>query len=109
LSETQPSAVTSDQLTDENLAEGRNQLEMIYEHRRRLLGNGHIATGEVQYTLGLFEFFLLFNEAAAEGLIVSALRSYEMQLGPAHPSTKHVSSMLLVIQQQISDKLDSMG
>jgi hypothetical protein len=108
LSETQPSAVTSDQLTDENLAEGRNQLEMIYEHRRRLLGNGHIAT-EVQYTPGLFEFFLLFNEAAAESLIVSALRSYEMQLGPAHPSTKHVSSMLFVIQQQISDKLDSMG
>mmetsp|Transcript_2991 Transcript_2991/g.5094 ORF Transcript_2991/g.5094 Transcript_2991/m.5094 type:complete len:404 (+) Transcript_2991:50-1261(+) len=109
LGSTQPAAVTSEQLTDENLAEGRNQLEMIYEHRKRLLGNGHIATGEVQYTLGLFEFFLLFNEGVAEGLVVSALRSYEMQLGPAHPSTKHVSSMLQLIQQQISDKLDSMN
>lgn len=109
LGSAQPNAVTADQLTDENLAEGRNQLEMIFEHRRRLLGNGHIATGEVQYTLGLFEFFLLFNETVAEGLIVAALRSYEMQLGPAHPSTKHVSSMLALVQQQIADKLDSMN
>ena len=105
----QPNAVTPEQLTDENLSEGRNQLEMIYEHRKRLLGNGHIATGEVQYTLGLFEFFLLFNETNSENLIVSALRSYEMQLGPAHPSTRHVSSMLLLVQQQIADKLDSMN
>lgn len=108
LGATQPNAVTADQLTDENLAEGRNQLEMIFEHRKRLLGNGHIATGEVQYTLGLFEFFLLFNETVAEGLIVAALRSYEMQLGPAHSSTRHVSSMLMLVQQQIADKLDSM-
>lgn len=105
---TQPEPVTNQQLTDENLAEGRNQLEMVFEHRRRLLGNGHIATGEVQYTLGLFEFFLLFNETAAEGFILSALRSYEMQLGPSHPSTKHVNSMLLVVQQQISDKFDTL-
>ena len=105
---TQPEPVTNQQLTDENLAEGRNQLEMVFEHRRRLLGNGHIATGEVQYTLGLFEFFLLFNETAAEGFILSALRSYEMQLGPSHPSTRHVNSMLLVVQQQISDKFDTL-
>jgi hypothetical protein len=32
-------------LTEENLAEGRTQLELIFDHRRRLLGNGHIATG----------------------------------------------------------------
>jgi tetratricopeptide (TPR) repeat protein len=108
LGATQPNAVTPEQLTDENLAEGRNQLEMIFEHRKRLLGNGHIATGEVQYTLGLFEFFLLFNETVAEGLIVAALRAYEMQLGPAHPSTRHVKSMLQLVQQQIADKLDSM-
>jgi len=109
LGSAQPNAVTSDQLTDENLAEGRNQLEMIFEHRKRLLGNGHIATGEVQYTLGLFEFFLLFNETIAEGLIVASLRSYEMQLGPAHASTRHVSSMLALVQQQIADKLNSIN
>ena len=33
------------QLTEENVSEGRAQLELIFEHRRRLLGNGHIATG----------------------------------------------------------------
>jgi hypothetical protein len=32
-----------------------------------------------------------------------------MQLGPAHPSTRHVSSMLMLVQQQIADKLDSMN
>ena len=106
---TQPQAVTSEQLTDENLAEGRNQLEMIYEHRKRLLGQGHIATGEVQYTLGLFEFFLLFNETLAEGLIGAAMQTYEMQLGPEHPSSKHVSTMLALVQQQLSDKLDSIA
>lgn len=104
---TQPEAVTSEQLTDENLAEGRNQLEMVFEHRKRLLGQAHIATGEVQYTLGLFEFFLLFNETLAEGLIGSALSTYEMQLGPEHPSTRHVSSMLGLVQQQLAEKLDS--
>lgn len=106
---TQPEAVTDVQLTDENLAEGRNQLEMIFEHRKRLLGIGHIASGEVQYTLGLFEYFLLRNETLAEGLIGAAIATYEMQLGPEHPSTRHVQSMLSVVQQQLSDKLDSLG
>lgn len=101
--------VTNEQLTEENLAEGRNQLETIFEQRKRLLGNGHIATGEVQYTLGLFEFFLLCNETNAESFIVTALHTYEMQLGQDHPSTRHVSSMLQVVLQSISDKLDSLN
>jgi tetratricopeptide (TPR) repeat protein len=102
------SQITNEQLTEENLAEGRSQLEIIFEQRKRLLGNGHIATGEVQYTLGLFEFFLLVNETNAESFIVSALHTYEMQLGQDHPSTRHVSSMLALVQHNISDKLDSL-
>lgn len=104
-----PHGHTSEQLTEENLAEGRSQLEIVYEHRKRLLGNTHIATGEVQYTLGLFEFFLLFNETMAENFIVSALSTYEMQLGPAHPSTKHVYAMLSLVQQQLTEKVELAG
>jgi len=96
--------ITAEQLTEENLVEGRNQLEAIYEHRKRLLGNGHIATGEIQYTLGLFEFMLRHNDTMAESFIVAALQAYEMQLGPAHSSTKHVSNMLEIVQQSIVDK-----
>jgi tetratricopeptide (TPR) repeat protein len=98
------SAITAEQLTEENLVEGRSQLEAILEHRKRLLGNGHIATGEAQYTLGLFEFLLLSNETAAEGFILSALQAYEMQLGPMHTSTKHVGNMLDVVQHAIAEK-----
>eukprot|EP01038_Epipyxis_sp_PR26KG_P014480 gene14480-19437_t len=105
----QPQQLIQEQLTEENLAEGRSQLELIYEHRKRLLGGSHIATGEVQFSLGLFEYFLLFNETMAENFISSALRTYEMQLGPAHPSTKHVSSMMQLIHQSMTDKLDGIN
>lgn len=101
--------ITAEQLTEENLVEGRNQLEAIYEHRKRLLGNGHIATGEIQYTLGLFEFMLRNNDTLAENLVVAALQAYEMQLGPAHSSTKHVSNMLEIVQQSIADKYGTPG
>jgi tetratricopeptide (TPR) repeat protein len=103
------SPITAEQLTEENLVEGRNQLEAVFEHRKRLLGNGHIATGEIQYTLGLFEFLLLSNESVAETFMLAALQSYEMQLGPAHSSTKHVANMLQIVQQAISDKYQSSG
>jgi tetratricopeptide (TPR) repeat protein len=103
------SSITAEQLTEENLVEGRNQLEAIFDHRKRLLGGGHIATGEIQYTLGLFEFLLLSNDTMSETFIISALQSYEMQLGPAHSSTKHVSSMLEIVQQSISEKYQHNG
>lgn len=103
------SAITAEQLTEENLLEGRAQLESIFDHRKRLLGNGHIATGEIQYTLGLFEFLLLSNESMAENFIVAALQSYEMQLGPAHSSTQHVNSMLQVVQHAIQEKYEPMA
>jgi tetratricopeptide (TPR) repeat protein len=101
--------ITAEQLTEENLVEGRNQLEAIFEHRKRLLGNGHIATGEIQYTLGLFEFLLLSNNTMAETFILAALQSYEMQLGPAHSSTRHVANMLQAVQQAIAEKYQHNG
>jgi hypothetical protein len=41
----------------------------------------NLCPGEVQYTLGLFEFFLLGNDVKAETFILSAVNAYEMQLG----------------------------
>lgn len=96
-----------EKISEENIAEGRSQLEMIFEHRKRLLGNSHIATGEIQYTLGLYEYFILNNDTMAENFILSALQAYEIQLGPAHPSTKHVSKTLNIIQRSLSEKLNS--
>jgi tetratricopeptide (TPR) repeat protein len=101
------SPMTAEQLSEQNIMEGKTQLETIFEHRKRLLGNGHIATGEIQYTLGLFEFLLLSNESAAENMILSALQSYEIQLGAGHTSTLHVHSMLEVVQHAISDKYNN--
>jgi hypothetical protein len=103
------SAITAEQLTEENLVEGRNHLDAIFEHRKRLLGNGHIATGEIQYTLGLFDFLLMNNEASAEQYIVAAFQSYELQLGAAHSSTKHVGNMLEVVQHALAEKMDHAG
>jgi len=60
--------------------------------------------GEVQYTLGLFEYFLLGNDTRAEAFILSAVNAYELQLGATHPSTKHVHMLLQLVQQSISDK-----
>jgi tetratricopeptide (TPR) repeat protein len=63
-------------LTEEQLAEGRSQLDQILDTRKQLLGVGHIATGEIEYTIGLFEFFLLGNEGNAEVFMNSAYHTY---------------------------------
>ena len=52
--------------------------------RKQLLGVGHIATGEIEYT-GLFEFFLLGHEANAEVFMNSAFHTYKNSLGEAPP------------------------
>lgn len=103
------SSLTSEQLTEENLIEGKNQLEVIYEHRKKLLGNGHIATGEVLYTLGLYEFFLMSNEAMAEKYTLSSLQCYDLQLGPDHHSTKHIVTFLNLIQNTINEKYNNVN
>ena len=87
-------------LTEEQLAEGRSQLDQILDTRKQLLGVGHIATGEIEYTIGLFEFFLLGHEANAEVFMNSAFHTYKNSLGEAHPSTRHVTSVLVLVRAQ---------
>eukprot|EP01041_Mallomonas_annulata_P002009 gene2009-3905_t len=98
--------VPTEQLSEDQLQDGRNQLEEVLSSRRRLLGENHIASGEVQYTLGLFEFFLLGNQKAADAFIVQAHMTYDQQLGSVHPSTRHVHAVLDFLRQQVrSDEL----
>ena len=91
-----------EELSEEYLADGHSQLQQVLETRRRLLGAVHIATGEVQFTLGLFELYLLGNDEAAEAFVTAAHKSYESQLGPDHPSAVHVTSCLDLIAQRIA-------
>jgi prefoldin subunit 5 len=65
------------------------------------LGSHHIASGEVQYTLGLFEFFLLGNEMTAELFVSSAYKIYASKLGTEHKSSQDVRTMLAAIRQTV--------
>ena len=86
--------------TEAQLTDGKNQLMDILEHRKRLLGDQHIATGEVEYSLGLYEFFILGNEVSAFEYMNMAYAIYEIQLGPSHNSTLHVKAVMNLVQQQ---------
>jgi tetratricopeptide (TPR) repeat protein len=80
-------------LTEEEIADGRSQLAQILDNRRRILGNRHIAIGEVQYTLGLFEYLILNSDNAASTFTLAALEAYESNYGFDHLSTKHVAAV----------------
>jgi len=92
-----------EQINEENLSDGRSQLQKVFEHRQEVLGVNHIATGEAQFTMGLFEYFLLGNQTSAEALLSSALTVYNMQLGVEHASSKHVSSILALVKNSVDD------
>ena len=87
-------------LNEENMSEGRGQLQAILEHRKNILGPEHIATGEVLFTLGTFDFFLLGNHSIAEDNIQTALSIYGNQLGNEHPSTLHVINILSQVKHE---------
>jgi tetratricopeptide (TPR) repeat protein len=86
--------------TEAQLTDGKNHLLQILEHRKRLLGEQHIATGEVQYSIGLYEFFIVGNEVSAFEFMNMAYNIYEIQLGSAHNSTLHVKAVMNLVQQQ---------
>jgi tetratricopeptide (TPR) repeat protein len=98
-------AANNEPLSEEYLADGHGQLEQVLDTRRRLLGIVHIATGEAQFTLGLFELYLIGNMPAASAYITSAQRSYESQLGADHPSAVHVTSCLELLSMKLQSEL----
>jgi tetratricopeptide (TPR) repeat protein len=99
-----PSTAPLEEPTEAQLTDGKNHLLQILEHRKRLLGEQHIATGEVQYSIGLYEFFIVGNEVSAFEFMNLAHNIYEMQLGSAHNSTLHVKAVMNLVQQQRWDE-----
>jgi tetratricopeptide (TPR) repeat protein len=86
--------------TEAQLTDGKNHLLQILEHRKRLLGDQHIATGEVEYSIGLYEFFIVGSDVSAHEYMSMAHAIYETQLGGAHNSTLHVKAVMNLVQQQ---------
>lgn len=98
-----PSSTASlETLSQEELSEGKNQLEQILGNRSRLLGDQHITIGEAQYTIGLFNYFLLNSEDTAQSMIQLAFDRYVTAYGNEHPATQHVSSVLQLVSSPSS-------
>ncbi|KAI9981289.1 hypothetical protein PInf_008942 [Phytophthora infestans] len=73
--------------------EASSMLQQIVSIRQNLLGSKHVATGEVQYTLGLL-FLFLGDHIQAKAFVKQALDIYINALGPEHPSTVDVIGVL---------------
>ncbi len=71
-------------------------LQTIYETRRELLGEGHVASAEAAQTLAMLRMEL-GDLAEAQGLFQNALQIYEAKLGGDHALTAAVKSRLAEI------------
>ncbi len=80
-------ASLADALSPSQLAEGQEMLNFILQTRSKLLGQGHIATGEVKYCIGLLHLHM-GNASEARQSISFACDVYSKHLGPEHPSTR---------------------
>ncbi|KDO22740.1 hypothetical protein SPRG_12167 [Saprolegnia parasitica CBS 223.65] len=75
------------------LHEGNAMLLHILDTRAKVLGAGHIATGEVEYTMGLLKLHMGCR-SDAKGFLDQALSIYTDALGSLHPSTIDVQSVI---------------
>ncbi|OQR94701.1 hypothetical protein ACHHYP_00989 [Achlya hypogyna] len=73
--------------------EGASMLLHIFDTRAKVLGAAHIATGEVQYTMGLLRLHM-GQRSEAKGFLDQALVIYTDALGSLHPSTIDVQSVV---------------
>ena len=94
------SSVTKEVPSAEVLVEGRFHLSQILAVRQASIGDTHIATGEVLYTIGLFEFLYLKNATSALSFIASAREVYKSSLGDSHDSTLQVENVIRLIQER---------
>eukprot|EP00903_Cladosiphon_okamuranus_P017563 g16177.t1 len=76
------------------LSEGMDMLKRVLSTRINLLGDTHIATGEVRCTLGLLHLFVA-DKAAAIQHLTSASEIYTHHLGSDHASTQDVVDILM--------------
>jgi hypothetical protein len=67
-------------------------------------GDGHIATGEAKYTLGLLKLFAGDEDAAREA-VAAACATYVKHLGPDHPSTIDIQNVKVLRRHQSKIRL----
>ena len=83
-------------------------LEKIMQTRVKLLGDAHIATGEVKYTIGLLYLFLGEKDKANQ-LVGMASAIYKDKLGESHPSTIDVATVADSIKQEATNAAATAG
>ena len=87
-----------DTLGEAQIAEAMEMLKEILKTREKFLGDGHIATGEARYTLGLLYLFVGDTAKSIDHISIAS-SIYETHLGKDHPSTRDVQEVLLQLEQ----------
>jgi hypothetical protein len=94
-------AELAETFSESQLREGIEMLEKIMQTRVKLLGDAHIATGEVKYTVGLLYLFLGDKDKANE-YVQTAAAIYKDKLGENHSSTQDVMSIAETVKNEIA-------
>lgn len=79
-------------MSEAQLQEARGMLQFVADRREKFLGERHIATGEVQYTLALLLIGMNSDHETSLKYVKNALSIYREQLGDDHPSSKDVQA-----------------
>jgi hypothetical protein len=101
-------AELAETFSEAQLKEGMDMLDRILSTRVKLLGESHIATGEVKYTVGLLLLFLGKRSQAFE-YVRAAQAIYTEKLGEKHPSTADVTDVAESIQREMDGPEDAFG
>ena len=94
-------AELAETFSESQLREGIEILERIMQTRIKLLGDAHIATGEVKYTVGLLYLFLGEKEKAND-YVQTAAAIYKDKLGENHTSTQDVVSIAETVKNEVA-------
>eukprot|EP00474_Spongospora_subterranea_P011816 CRZ12274.1 hypothetical protein [Spongospora subterranea] len=88
-------------MNDTSLGEAADILRSTIDTRVEFLGNGHIATGEASYVLGML-CHLTGHYDKAQQLYASAVRIYEVHVGQDHDLTKDIQAALSEIEGHVA-------
>lgn len=91
-------------VNDSQLHDATEILDHILKTRVKLLGDSHIASGEAKYTMGLLNLILSRGDEA-RAAISAAFAIYNDHLGPDHPSTIDIKSILDSIPSHAADRI----
>lgn len=92
-------------INEEHFVDGRFQLGQILSVRENIIGENHIATGEVKYCIGLFDLLYKNDTMGALSMVKEAQKVYEKSLGVDHASTVQLESVVQAIQSRADAEL----